>query len=140
MNKPPVSIIGGSDGPRDPKEPNDSVFGVLAFVWFLLVLAALFVLACGTRTLDDVAPVGDHGELVISDGGIQTVDYSDRCDTVDCPPFRRWRRAGDTIGEVRWLVSTQYAACLVNDAQFALAASWQYRKVRCAWRPMRLAP
>ena len=130
------SIIGSIDpGGKEP-HPEDRTLGIVALLMIAIALLALF--ACGsTRGLDDVAPVDEYGALFISDGGIQTVAWSDRCGSILCETFGPWRRVGDTEGEVRWLVSMLGSACLINDAQYALAGSWERRRVRCAWRPNR---
>lgn len=103
------------------------------------VLLCLALVAClGSRTLDDVAPTGRHGEIIIdSSGTIETVQGSDYCSDTRCGQFAPWRRTSDQFGDVRWLISANWRACMINDAQFALANSWVRRQVRCAWRSQR---
>ena len=103
---------------------------------YALVAVIALLAACFGNGAPDVAPLGHYGEIVTDPTGTtEVLEASDTCGTPDCPAFQPWRRIIDTPeGPIFWLVSNMHRACLISPAQFALAAAWNGRLVRCQWR------
>jgi len=130
------SIIAGSDGPR----AIDDTASPILFVCTLLLVGVAALTCFGTRSLDDVAPTGSFGEMVIDvNGTTETVQSSDGCNTERCAAWRPYSRIDDGIGEVYWLIGNTNPprACRVNKDQFSVALSWRGKQARCRWRSAR---
>jgi len=126
-------------------DPHARAWLTIAIVVVALCMLLVFALATWScagngHGFDEVAPKDRWGVRVVDESGnMEMVAGSDGCNDVDdCPAFQRYRRpAEDWLGGVRWLVSTSGRACLVTDAQFALANGWRGEYVRCNWRTAR---